>query len=76
MTREVPMPKSLPGRRRFLKALGLALLAPLAGGLAGGARAAPAAAGIRATALPSGMFLVNGWILTAADLEALGIDAA
>lgn len=64
-------------RRLFLKTLGLAALGPLLGG--GAALAAPvgaATAGVRATALPGGMYLVNGWILTASDLDALGIHAA
>jgi hypothetical protein len=65
-------------RRLFLQSLGLAMLAPLVGGpaLAAPSEAAAAAtAGVRATALGGGMYLVNGWILTEADLGALGLHA-
>jgi hypothetical protein len=66
-------------RRLFLQSLGLAMLAPLVGGAgawpAPSGAAAAATAGVRATALGGGMYLVNGWILTEADLGALGIHA-
>jgi hypothetical protein len=64
-------------RRLFLKSLGMAVLAPLVGGaaLATPLAAAAATTGVRATALPGGMFLVNGWILSPTDLDALGIHA-
>ena len=64
--------EGLPARRRFLKAMGAVALAPVlgAGGLAAAA-AAPLATAIAA----GGVFLVNGWVLTAADLDALGLDA-
>ena len=40
------------------------------------AAAAPLAAGPAATVIAAGrVFLVNGWVLTAADLEALGLHA-
>jgi hypothetical protein len=62
-------------RRLFLKSLGMAALAPLLG--AGPAAALPAVAAgpaLTVTAL-GGAFLVNGWILSRADLAALGIHA-
>ena len=67
-------------RRLFLQSLGMAVLAPLVGGAAlemplEAATAATATTVVRATALPDGMYLVNGWILTEADLGALGIHA-
>lgn len=68
-----------PGaRRRFLKTMGAAALAPLLGGLGTGgtaaAAAAPGLAGPLPEVVPLGrMFLVNGWLLTRADLEALGL---
>jgi hypothetical protein len=67
-----------PARRRFLKSMGAVALAPLLGG-AGLAAATPAAAAAGAAGplpavVPLGrMFLVNGWLLTRADLEALGL---
>ena len=65
-------PASLAERRRFLKALGAAAVAPLLG-----ASAAPAAlAAPTAVAGPGGVFLVNGWVLTRADLDVLGLRAA
>jgi hypothetical protein len=67
-------------RRLFLQSLGMAMLAPLVGGAAlaaplEAAAAATATTGVRATALAGGMYLVNGWILTEADLGALGVHA-
>ena len=65
-------------RRLFLQSLGMAMLAPLVGGAALASpleAAATATTGVRATALGGGMFLMNGWILTEADLGALGIHA-
>lgn len=70
----------LPGheaRRQFLKALGAAALAPVIGGVP--AAAAIAGAGLGAPAAvpgPGGVFLVNGWVLTRADLDLLGLRAA
>ena len=65
-------------RRRFLKSMGAAALAPLLGGVGIGAEAAAAAAPVLAGPLPQviplgRVFLVNGWVLTRADLEALGL---
>ena len=73
-------------RRRFLKSMGAAALAPLvgAGWAAPTAAAGPAAAGPVAVGLAAdrpavvavgGVFLVNGWVLTRADLAALGFHA-
>ena len=66
-----------PARRWFLKAMGAMALAPVlgAGGL-GAAAATPSATGPAATVIAvGGVFLVNGWVLTAADLDALGLHA-
>ena len=75
----LPRPVSLAERRRFLKALGAVAVAPLLG--AGAASAAlpdwpmlgAAPAVVRG---PGGIFLVNGWVLTGADLDVLGLRAA
>jgi len=72
-------PRRLEGRRRFLKALGATALAPVIGAGAAAAAvpdweilgAAPAV-----VAGPGGIFLVNGWVLTRADLDVLGLRAA
>lgn len=62
-------------RRVFLKSLGMAALAPLLGVAPAAALPASAAGpGLAVTAL-GGAFLVNGWILSKADLAALGIHA-
>ena len=58
----------MEARRLFLKSMGAVALAPLAGW------AAPLAAG-PAVIAAGGVFLVNGWVLTRADLVALGLDA-
>ena len=79
-------------RRQFLKAAGMAALAPLLGGIAvapvaagpvaaGTVGAGPVGAGpVAGGPLPEvvavgGVFLVNGWVLTGADLAALGLHA-
>ena len=75
-----PPPVSLTERRRFLKVLGAAAVAPLLG--AGAVDAAVPSWEIDLGAAPAvvrgpgGVFLVNGWVLTAADLDALGLRAA
>lgn len=81
--RESPVrPASLAERRRFLKALGAAAAAPLLGAAAVAPRPAAAAALPETFAAPAvvpgpgGVFLVNGWVLTRADLDALGLRAA
>ena len=66
-------PASLAERRRFLKALGAAAAAPLLGASAAPARRSPRRRRSRA---PGGVFLVNGWVLTRADLDVLGLRAA
>ena len=76
----------MKARRRFLKTMGAVALAPLVGaGLAEPlAAAAPAAEGPTAAgSLAAGpaviaagrVFLVNGWVLTRADLDVLGLHA-
>ena len=55
-------------RRRLLKSIGMLALVPLLGS------AVPAAAEPRVVAM-GGVFLVNGWVLTRADLTALGLRA-
>ena len=74
----LPRPVSLAERRRFLKALGAAAVTPLLG--AGAASAAVPDWGLGAAPAvvrgPGGIFLVNGWVLTGADLDALGLRAA
>ena len=73
--------EGLPARRWFLKAMAAVALAPVlgAGGLGAAAAtpsAAPSATGPAATVIAvGGVFLVNGWVLTAADLDALGLHA-
>ena len=68
-------------RRRFLKSMGAAALAPLvgAGWAAPIAAAGPVTAGLAAdrpaVVAVGGVFLVNGWVLTRADLAALGFHA-
>jgi hypothetical protein len=61
----------MKSRRTLLKML-MALVAgaPLAPRIAAAATAPAAAAAGR-----NGFFIVNGWVLTRADLEALNIDA-
>lgn len=78
------MSKRVGDRRLFLKALGLSALAPLFGAAAAAAQGPMITAGIATAgrisadmvrAFPSGgLFLVNGWVLTRADLAALGLD--
>jgi hypothetical protein len=73
----LPPPVSLAGRRRFLKGLAAAAAAPLLG--AGVVSAAVPGGALGAAAVvrgPGGVFLVNGWVLTGADLDALGLRAA
>ena len=58
----------------------MAALAPLLGGLASVAPLPVAAGPIAAGPMPKvvaagGVFLVNGWVLTKADLAALGLHA-
>ena len=72
MNERNPRPASLAERRRFLKVLGAAAVTPLLGA---GAAAAPAAAPAVIPG-PGGVFLVNGWVLTGADLDRLGLRAA
>ena len=55
-------------RRRLLKSIGMMALAPLFGS------AVATAAEPRVVAV-GGVFLVNGWVLTQADLAALGLRA-
>ena len=75
--RESPArPASLAERRRFLKALGAAAVAPLLGASAAPAALPAALAAPTAVAGPGGVFLVNGWVLTRADLDVLGLRAA
>ena len=76
MNERNPRPASLAERRRFLTVLGAAAVTPLLGA---GAAAAPAAAPAVIPAVipgPGGVFLVNGWVLTGADLDRLGLRAA
>ena len=72
----------MKGRRVFLKSiLGLLIAAP-AGGLLGPSRAAALdTTGLRSGGLAGlaarrhgAFFLVDGWVLTARDMEALGRD--
>jgi hypothetical protein len=72
MNERGPLPVSLAERRRFLKGLGAAAVAPLLGAGAAAAMPGAAPAVVRAA---GGVFLVNGWVLTAADLDALGLAA-
>ena len=67
--------EGLPARRRFLKAMAAVALAPVLGAGGLGAAATPFAAGSATVIAAGGVFLVNGWVLTAADLDALGLDA-
>lgn len=62
-------------RRRFLKSMGAAALVPFLGGAGtAAAAAAPGLAGPLPEVVALGrVFLVNGWVLTRADLEALGL---
>ena len=80
--RPASLAASLAERRRFLKGLGAAAVTPLLGAgaaaaalpdwsLGGSLGAAPAVA-----PGPGGVFLVNGWVLTGADLGRLGLRAA
>ncbi len=65
-------------RRLFLKSLGMAALAPLLGARPVAAAPLPGAAvagpGPAVTAV-GGFHLVNGWVLSKADLTALGLHA-
>lgn len=65
-----PGAATAPNRRRFLLTAALAALAPRGGFGPGGA--ALAAPGARA----GGFVIVNGWVLTQADLSALADHAA
>jgi hypothetical protein len=69
----LPRPVPLAERRRFLKVLGAAAVAPFLGAGAAAAAIPPGVAVVRG---PGGIFLVNGWVLTGADLDALGLAAA
>ena len=77
----LPRPVSLAERRRFLKALGAVAVAPLLGAGARFGGAPPVTRQILGAAPavvrgPGGVFLVNGWVLTGADLDVLGLRAA
>lgn len=78
----LPQPLSLSERRRFLKALGAAAVAPLLGAGAVSAALPDGSRGFSLGAMPGavrgpgGVFLVNGWVLTGADLAVLGLRAA
>ena len=76
LPRPVSRTISRPERRRFLKVLGAAAVTPLLG--AGAAAAAGRSLGVAPAVVrgPGGVFLVNGWVLTGADLDALGLRAA
>ena len=66
----------MEARRLFLKSMGAVALAGWAAPLAaaaGPASAEPAAG--PAVVAAGGVFLVNGWVLTGADLIALGLHA-
>ena len=65
----------LEARRRFLKSMAAVALAPLAGLAASLAAAASTTAPGPAVVAAGGVFLVNGWGLTRADLVALGLQA-
>jgi hypothetical protein len=77
--KSLPRPVRRAERRQFLKVLGAAAVTPLLGAGAGAA-ALPnfGMAGAAPTVVrgPGGVFLVNGWVLTGADLDALGLRAA
>ncbi len=83
----LPLPSGrdmLQARRRFLKVLGAASVMPLLGAGAASAAIPGLGTGLRETLGaapavipgPGGVFLVNGWVLTGADLDALGLRAA
>ena len=84
--RPASLAASLAERRRFLKGLGAAAVTPLlgAGGAAaalpdwflGGSLGGPLGAAPAVAPGPGGVFLVNGWVLTGADLDRLGLRAA
>jgi phage tail tape-measure protein len=74
----LPRPAAPAERRRFLKVLGAAAVAPLlgAGVVAAAVPGAVPAARPAVVPGPGGVFIVNGWVLTGADLDALGLRAA
>lgn len=84
--RPASLAASLAERRRFLKGLGAAAVTPLLGagaaaaalpdGFLGGSLGGPLGAAPAVAPGPGGVFLVNGWVLTGADLDRLGLRAA
>lgn len=67
----------MPDRRSVLALMASLGLLPLAGSPAAALAPVPAAAGPRPEVRRYGRhFIVNGWVLTAADLELLGLHAA
>lgn len=75
MTADAPVP-TRPGldRRGFLAAAGVAGLLGLPAAAAAAPLPAPAGPGLRAVR-HGDVYLVDGWVLTAADVRALGIAA-
>ena len=78
MNERNPWPASLAARRRFLKVLGAAAVTPLLGAGAAVAALPDGSLGAMPAVVPGpgGVFLVNGWVLTGADLDRLGLRAA
>lgn len=67
---------AMQNRRSFFSTLtSFALALPFASGIAARAAAAPPPAFLPEEFFPKEFFIVNGWVLTRADLIALDIDA-
>jgi hypothetical protein len=73
MPADAPAPTGLD-RRRFLAAAGVAGLLGLPAAAGAAAPLPVPGPGLRAVRLGD-MYLVNGWVLTAADVRALGLAA-